>query len=90
MKRITVTLPDDLERDLTRYLDRQEAPPSLTTVAQVALREFLRNQELRERGLQPATKPFAIPVMPEKDANGEADVSVDHDRYLAAAPDRSA
>jgi len=88
VKRITVTLPDELERDLCRYLARQETPPSLTAVAQVALREFLRNRQLRDRGVRTASKPFALAVLPEKDELGEGDVSLHHDQYLGSPRDR--
>lgn len=85
MKRITVTVPDELEAELEAYLTRQDTPPSLTTVMQVALREFLQSRQLQERGFRPAQKPFAVALVEEKDAFGEADVSAEHDTYLAEA-----
>ena len=41
MKRVSVTLDDDLEVALEGYISSQEAKPSLTAVVQAAIREFL-------------------------------------------------
>ncbi|MEM7735159.1 MAG: hypothetical protein AAF267_05155 [Deinococcota bacterium] len=41
MRRVTVTLPDDLEHDLGQYLASQPTPPNLTELIQVALRDYL-------------------------------------------------
>lgn len=82
VKRVTVTVPDDLESKLGAYLARQEAPPSITTVMQAALREFLELQQLRERGLRVARKPFDLIPLEEKDDCGESDVSENHDLYF--------
>lgn len=82
MKRITVTLPDDLERELDSYLAAQGAPPSLTTLTQTALRDYLLVSKLRQRGYRPAQKPFDMRPLVEHDERGEADVSVNHDAYL--------
>jgi hypothetical protein len=41
VKRISVTLDDDLEIALDAYISAQEARPSLTAVVQAAIREFL-------------------------------------------------
>jgi Arc/MetJ-type ribon-helix-helix transcriptional regulator len=41
MRRATITLPDDLEAEVEEYLAKQEAPPSLTSLIQAALRRFL-------------------------------------------------
>lgn len=41
MRRATITLPDDLEAEVEEYLADQEAPPSLTSLIQAALRRFL-------------------------------------------------
>lgn len=82
MKRITVTLPDDLERELTAYLTAKDAPPNLTTLTQAALRDYLRTQKLSERSYRPALKPFEVAPLTEKDTCGEPDVSLYHDTYL--------
>lgn len=83
MKRITVTLPDDLEQELDAYLAAKDAPPNLTTLTQAALRDYLRAQKLSERAYRPAQRPFHITPLAEKDAHGEPDVSLRHDAYLA-------
>ena len=58
MKRMIVTLPDDLEASLEDYLSEQDAPPSFTKLVQAALREYLQNRRLQERGYRPAQGPF--------------------------------
>jgi hypothetical protein len=49
MRRATITLPDDLEAEIEAYLAKQEAPPSLTSLVQAALRRLLRESR-RHRG----------------------------------------
>ena len=41
MKRVTVTIPDDLEGELDRFVSEQLAPPSVTSVLQASLKRFL-------------------------------------------------
>jgi Arc/MetJ-type ribon-helix-helix transcriptional regulator len=82
MRRVTVTVPDELEHELERYIERQATAPSVTTIVQVALREFLAAQALRERHYERATRPFELEPLPERDEAGEADVSRNHDRYF--------
>jgi len=74
MKRATVTLPDDLAGAVDNYLQAQEAPPSLTTVMQTALREYLR-----ERGFLRGYRPLKITP---KGNSRRSDVSQNHDLYL--------
>jgi metal-responsive CopG/Arc/MetJ family transcriptional regulator len=75
MKRATMTFPDDLAKAMDRYLASQEAPPSLTTVVQAALRQYLR-----ERGFLRARRTLAI--APAARGSGRSDISQQHDRYL--------
>jgi len=77
MKRATITLPDDLEEALERYVNEQETPVQLTAVVQAAVREFLG-----ERGYLEASAPLRI--RPAVRGSGQKDVSVSHDRYLAS------
>jgi hypothetical protein len=74
MKRATMTFPDDLAQAMEDYLQSQEAPPSLTTVMQAALREYLR-----ERGFLREFRPLKITP---KGNSGRSDVSQNHDLYL--------
>jgi hypothetical protein len=74
MKRATMTFPDDLAKAMDDYLQSQEAPPSLTTVMQAALREYLR-----ERGFLREFRPLKITP---KGNSGRSDVSQNHDLYL--------
>lgn len=71
-----MTLPDDLADAVDEYVRSQEAPPSLTTVVQVALRQYLE-----ERGFLRERRPLNISVAPK--GSGRRDVSEEHDRYLA-------
>jgi metal-responsive CopG/Arc/MetJ family transcriptional regulator len=80
MKRATITLPDDLERELDAYIERQEAGPSITSVVQAALRDFLTAQRLKELEYRPARGP--IRITPADAGSGRTDIGIDHDRYL--------
>ena len=77
MKRATITLPDDLEQALERFVGEQAVPVQLTSVVQAAVREYLV-----ERGYLPST--CALRIRPAKQGSGENDVSVSHDRYLSS------
>ena len=77
MRRVTVTIPDDLAKAVECYARAQEARPTLTTVVQAPLRQFLT-----ERGYLGAADPLRI--TPAKRGSGRRDVSQAHDRYLAA------
>ena len=69
-----MTFPDDLAKAMQDYLQSQDAPPSLTTVMQAALREYLR-----ERGFLREFRPLKITP---KGNSGRSDVSQNHDLYL--------
>ena len=68
-------LPDDLADAVDSYRQSQEAPPSLTTVVQTALREYLR-----QRGFLVESRPFRITPVGR---SGRSDISREHDAYLA-------
>jgi metal-responsive CopG/Arc/MetJ family transcriptional regulator len=75
MKRASMTLPEDLAAAVENYQQAQEAPPSLTTVVQAALRQYLG-----ERGFLRKYRPLKIePVGRSR----RRDVSEEHDAYLA-------
>jgi len=78
MKRATITIPDELQEALDEYVRRQETPPPLGSVMQTALRQFL---EWQERFEGDEVRPFRI--TPARNGSGLADVSVNHDAYLA-------
>ena len=71
-----MTFPDDLAKAVEKYLASQEAPPTLTTVVQTALRQYLE-----ERGFLRTRRSLAI--SPAGRGIGRSDVSQQHDRYLA-------
>jgi len=75
MKRATMTIPDDLAKAVDEYVNAQEAPPALTAVMQAALREYLR-----ERGY---LREYRMLKIKPKGNSGRADVSENHDLYLA-------
>jgi len=75
MKRATMTFPDDLAEAVDNYRQAQEAPPSLTTVVQTALREYLR-----ERGFLRPYRPLKI--TPASRGSGRHDISENHDLYF--------
>lgn len=78
MNRATITVPDDVEQALDRYLCDQEVPLALTAVVQAALRGYLA-----ERGYLPPARPLRI--SPAERGSGRDDVSIHHDRYLTEA-----
>lgn len=74
MKRATVTLPDDLAEAVEKFTEAQNVPPALTTVVQVALREYLQ-----ERGFLRTYRPLKLEALGN---SGRSDVSINHDLYL--------
>lgn len=80
MRRATITIPEDLEEDLKRYLESQPARPSLAALVQTALRRFLAEEELRKRDYRPAKGPLRI--HPAARGSGLSDVAERHDTYL--------
>lgn len=81
MRRATVTIPDDLEKELDAFLRAQDAAPSLASVLQVALRRFLEERRWAAREFQTPRGPLR--VTPATQGSGSEDGSVEHDRYLA-------
>lgn len=78
MSQATITIPDELRRELEAYARRQEEPPELSTVVQRVLREFLEQQKSdQEREYR------AFRVTPADIGSGESDVSINHDKYFA-------
>ena len=80
MTRATITFPDDLKAQLDAYQAEQKTPPSLSTLVQVALQDYLANEALRKRGYTLAKGPLQIIAV---EGPGEKDVSEQHDAYLA-------
>jgi metal-responsive CopG/Arc/MetJ family transcriptional regulator len=77
MKRATITLPDDLEQALERFVNEQAVPVQLTAVVQAAVREYLG-----ERGFLPTASKLRI--RSAQRGSGQEDVSAAHDRYLSS------
>ena len=69
-------MSDEVEEALQAYLRDQEIPPTLTAVAQAALREYLA-----ERGYLSPVR--SLRITPAERGSGRNDVSLEHDRYLA-------
>jgi len=86
MKRATITFPDELEAKLEAYLSNQAAPPTLSKLVQVALDEYLTNQEWLKRQVRPPKEGLKLSDLPVAQiGSGESDVSINHDAYLAEA-----
>jgi metal-responsive CopG/Arc/MetJ family transcriptional regulator len=81
MKRATITIPDDLEKELEDFLAKQEAPPSLTNLMQTALRSYLEQRKWHERGYRAPEGRLAIPAAQK--GSGKRNIAKDHDQYLA-------
>ena len=77
MKRATITLPDDLEQALERFVEEQDVPVQLTAVVQAAVRAYLG-----ERGYLETSSPLRI--RSAERGSGRKDVSISHDQYLAS------
>lgn len=72
MRRVTVSLDDDLEDAVVRFQRDQDVPPTLNAMAQVAMRDFLAS-----RGYLRSKKRFYIaPMVP---GSGFTDTSINHD-----------
>jgi len=71
-----MTFPDDIAKGLEKYLAAQEAPPSLTTVVQAALRQYLG-----ERGFLRTRR--TLEIAPARKGSGHSKISEEHDRYFA-------
>lgn len=82
MRRATITIPDDLERELQAWLETQPAPPSLAKVLQAALRRFLAQKKLEALEYRPASG--SLSIRPAPHGSGHRDASVEHDAHLAA------
>jgi hypothetical protein len=81
MRRATITLPDDLEVRVERFLEQQDPEPSLTALVQTALRRYLDEVEWARRAYVPPSEPLRI--TPAEEGSGHAETSVEHDRVLA-------
>lgn len=83
MRRSTITLPDDIEAALVEYQRSQPAAPSVTTVVQAALYEYLAL-----RGHLAPRHPLHI--TPAEQGDGYRYGSVEHDRLFAEIADAAA
>jgi hypothetical protein len=75
-RRATVAIGDQLQAELDSWLRQQDAQPSLTTVVQAALKEFLALHGL-------GTLPRKLHITPSKTGSGSPDGSIAHDLFLA-------
>ncbi len=82
MKRLTITLPDDLETRFEAYLRDQGASPA--EVVRNALREYLEDERsvvhLDGEAHPAPERPLRFTV--SEKGSGKRDVSINHDRYL--------
>ena len=77
MKRVTVSLSDELEESLDNYLQDQEVAPSLTALLHAALKDYLA-----ERGYL-MRRASAFKITPASEGSGLTDISQSHDQYFA-------
>jgi hypothetical protein len=78
----TIMVSDDLSADLGEFARGQQI--TVEEVVDSAVRIYIANhQRWGGREYRPATQPFEITPLVEKDDLGEPDVSVNHDKYLA-------
>ena len=78
----TPTLPDDLKVVLGQFARDQQV--TVDEVVESAIRIYIANrQRWGDREYRPATQPFEITPLVEKDESGEPDVSINHDKYLS-------
>lgn len=78
MKRMTVTLTDDIEVALDAFQRDQAVPPQFAAIAQTALAEYLT-----QRGYLTKRRPLRI--TPADHGSGDTCGSVEHDRLFAEA-----
>ena len=71
MKRATITSPDAL-KELGAYSAEQRTPPSLSTVVQVALEEYLEHRKWAKCEVRLASGPLEPAVADEGELIGEA------------------
>ena len=50
MRRISFSIPDELDREVQAHLEKRDAPPNFSALVRTALREFLLAERLQERG----------------------------------------
>jgi hypothetical protein len=81
MRRVTITIPDDLEQALLEFQAAQPVQPTLTAIVQTATREYLRHGHV----IIPATRPFHITPITPNDEFERTDVSVKHDQVAVEA-----
>ncbi|HYI14090.1 MAG TPA: hypothetical protein VEX37_01785 [Thermomicrobiales bacterium] len=78
----TIVVSDDLSADLGEFAQGQHV--TVEEVVDSAVRIYIANhQRWGGREYRPATQPFEIAPLVEKDEFGEPDVSVNQDKYLA-------
>ncbi len=80
MRRATITIPDDLEHELNKFMTTQDTPPSLTNIMQSALRHYLDQRKWSQRNYRAAKQPLVIPAADK--GSGKNDISAEHDKYL--------
>lgn len=78
MKRMTLTLTEELEAAVDAFQRDQPVPPTLNAVAQIALAEYLA-----ERGYLAPRRPLRI--TPAERGSGDPRGSMEHDRLFADA-----
>lgn len=50
MRRISFSIPDELDLEVQAHLEKKDAPPTFSALMRTALREFLLAERLRAQG----------------------------------------
>lgn len=82
MRRATITLTDEIEERLERFLSDREPRPSLAAVLQAALTNYLDHEAWQARSFRPARG--ALRVSSAREGSGHEDTSLQHDTVMAA------
>ena len=86
MRRITITIPDELERELFEFQQAQDVPPSMAAIVVTALRQYLEQRDpWSRRNYRPAAGPPQFTV--DERGSEKSDISINHDRYLVQIED---
>jgi hypothetical protein len=84
MAHVTVEISDELKAELEAFLRHEDTPGTTDRLVEDALRQYLADRRRWSgREYRPASRPFRVSPLMEKDDKGEPDVSINHDQYLA-------
>jgi hypothetical protein len=81
MRRVTVTLTDELDQAIEEFRKQQPATPSTTAVVQAAIRRYFAELGYN---VVPPSEPFQpLVITPAEKGSGFSDTSINHDQVIA-------